>query len=248
MAKIYGFVLFGVIVDDLLIAQGGMNEHGLCFDINGLPPLHFNGTTGLKWEPWFNRFDILWNNKNLSDVKQWFQTHEITQRNWGGGQFHFADASGDAFIMSVGKDGNFVFTNKDSQKFLVSTNFNVAYQENGEYPCTRYIRAEEMLEQINKEDDLSFETCRDILDAVHFYKEGIGETVYTNIFDLHTKDVHVYSAHKYDNVVSFNLLEELSLPKITSHQISNKLWSENYYGYSRFEGIRVYSIPDLFVK
>jgi hypothetical protein len=248
MMEIYGFVLFGVIYDDLLISQGGMNEHGLCFDINGLPPVPFSGTQGLKWQPWFNRFDILWKNKTVSDVKQWFQTHEISERNWGGGQFHFADENGDAFVLSVGEDGNFAFTDKGDNKFLISTNFNVANKENGEYPCKRYEKAEKLLDRINDESDLSVAACRDVLDAVHFEKRGICETVYGNIFNLVTKDVHVYTSHKYDSVVSFNLLEELSYPKITVQQITNKLWSQDYYGYSGFRGIRVYSIPDLFVN
>ena len=181
-------------------------------------------------------------------MEQWFKTHEITKRNWGGGQFHFADARGDAFILSVGEDGNFAFTNKSDEKFLLSTNYNVANVENGDYPCDRYERTTEMLEKINDEIELTVAACRDILDTVHFERRGICETVYSNIFDLVTKEVHVYTSHKYDNVVSFNLLKELSNPKIDAPQIQNKIWDQDFYAYSGFKGIQIYSIPDLFAR
>lgn len=65
--------------------------------------------------------------------------------NWGDsssrlGQHHFTGSSGDAVVISAGKDGELAFTQKKKgDSFLVSTNFNLANPENGSHPaiCTR---------------------------------------------------------------------------------------------------------------
>ncbi|OLS26457.1 MAG: hypothetical protein HeimC3_10070 [Candidatus Heimdallarchaeota archaeon LC_3] len=244
--EIFGFALFGVIINDLLYPQGGINEKGLCFDINGLPTVKFNGQKGSKWHSWFNWFDVLWNNRTVADIEKWFQIREIPAMSWNGGQFHFADSNGNAIIIGVGGDGNLAFTKKKSNNFLVSTNNNIANVENGYYPCTRYDKTVTMLEKIINERNLTVSACRDILDAVHFEKRGVCETVYGNIFDLISKDIYVYSSHDFDRVVKFSLTEELRNPTLKAKQIKMKILDENAYGYPGFEGIKIYPIPDLF--
>jgi len=70
------------------------------------------------------------------------------------GQYHLADATGDAVVIGFGSDGELAFTRKaKGDGHLVSTNFNRAFPENRyvPYPCPRFARASEMLERINKE-------------------------------------------------------------------------------------------------
>jgi len=65
-------------------------------------------------------------------------------------KLHFADKTGDAVIVSAGKDGEMVFTRKkNGDGFLVSSNFNVANPANGfDYPCWRYDKASQLLGQM----------------------------------------------------------------------------------------------------
>lgn len=70
-------------------------------------------------------------------------------------QVHLADATGDAVVISAGKDGELAFTRKQKgDKYLISTNFNVANPENCyNYPCWRYDIGAEMMDEIDDVDD-----------------------------------------------------------------------------------------------
>ena len=54
--------------------QGGMNEYGLCFDANGLPPTTFHLDSGLFY-PYTSHAlaETLWECKNVSDVIEWYE-------------------------------------------------------------------------------------------------------------------------------------------------------------------------------
>ena len=85
------------------------------------------------------------------------------RRNWDRGssylsyQVFLADSTGDAIVISAGKDGEMAFTRrKPGEGYLVSTNFNRANPENAwSYPCKRYDKAVEMLAKFHKENDLT---------------------------------------------------------------------------------------------
>jgi len=109
-------------------------------------------------------------------------------------QLHFADATGDAVIISAGKDGEMVFTRKPKgDGFLVSTNFNVANPSNCfDYPCWRYDKASDLLKQlIAREGPVTSRDARDIMDAVHVSK-GSSWTLETMVADLVHGNVYIY--------------------------------------------------------
>jgi choloylglycine hydrolase len=194
--------------------QGAMNDQGLCVDANGLPRLSMNPHP--ERDPVFPNIyflnpdapkgimqAVLFECGTVSEVITWFQTHDCGTV-WVC-QFHFADATGDAVVVSV-YDGELNFTRINSEHFLVSTNFNLANHSNGHYPCTRYTTATNMLSAITSEEDLSVEACRDVLDAVH--NSG---TKYSNIFDPVNRQIFLYQNHNYEDRVSLDL--ELALFK-----------------------------------
>jgi penicillin V acylase-like amidase (Ntn superfamily) len=192
---------------DNFFPQGGMNDNGLCFDVNALPAMSLNNHPELlSSQMWVVKhlIDVC---ENISEVIQVAQEY-----NWGSSmayQVHFADASGDAVVISPGTDGELNFTRKNTgEGFLVSTNFNVGYPTNGWTPCWRYPLATEMLEKIDHEDNLSVNTIRDILDATH--QEGTYATRYSNIFDLKNRDIYIYQNYNFGDVVRLNLDEELA--------------------------------------
>lgn len=75
-------------------------------------------------------------------------------------------------------------------------------------PCWRYNTATEMLDTINHEDNLTVESFRNILKAVH--QGGTYATKYGNIFDLKNRDIYIYKNFNFNEVVVLNLNEKLS--------------------------------------
>lgn len=186
-------------------AQGGMNDQGLCADGNGLPSLSLNPHPERESPYTYVIEQTLFECASVSEVIDWYLTHNLgTVMSC---QLHYADASGDAVVVSVGTDGEFNFTRKLSSHYLVSTNFNLANPSNGYYPCNRYSTATTMLENITAEMDLIVDACRDILDAVH--QEGTYATKYSNIFDPVNLEIHLYHDRNFDKRVSLDLVEEL---------------------------------------
>jgi len=205
---IYGGVAFGFRYNNDPVdghAQGGMNDQGLCVDINGLPALSLNPHPEREAPYIYPIEQTLFECVNVSDVIHWFQTHNLgTVWNY---QLHYADASGDAVVVSVGLDGEFAFTRKNSSHYLVSTNFNLANYANGYYPCSRYTTATSMLASITEEVNLTVDACRDILDAVH--QEGQYATKYSYIFDPINLKIHLFYNHNFNKILSLDLIEEL---------------------------------------
>lgn len=208
--------------------QGGINEKGLCFDANALPKSRINLHSELELPPQYEApyedFEI-WLPvlilRKAATVKEAIAIANKYQRtNWypdAGAikyQLHFADAIGDAVVISVDESGELVFTRKaEGEDFLISTNFNKVNPANAfAYPCERYNITKEMLEEIDSEDELSADFGKAVLDAVH--QKGIfSGTLYSNIFDLKDGILYLYHWHQFDEVVVLNVEEELAKEK-----------------------------------
>lgn len=205
--------------------QGGINEKGLCFDANALPKSKINLHNELDppptYAPPYGDFEmwvpvlILRKAATVEEAielakkyrrSNWYpKSGEITY------QLNFADAIGDAVVMSIDKNGELAFTRKaKSEHFLISTNFNKANTDNAlEYPCERYNTTEKALQKINREEELTVESFRSILESVH--ENGIfNTTLYSNIFDLKNGVIYLYHWHQYDEVAVLKVDEELA--------------------------------------
>ena len=205
----YGAVGFGFKYNDNPAdgyIQGGMNDQGLCLDGNGLPevPMNYHPERDPPYTDVLKQ--ILVECSNVSEVIDWFLSHNLGHV-WSC-QLHFADALGDAVVVSVGIEGEFNFTRKLSSHYLVSTNFNLVNYANGYYPCSRYTTASVMLAGITSELNLTVDVCRDVLDAVH--QEGVYATKYSNVFDPINLKIHLFYNHNFNQKVSLDLREELS--------------------------------------
>ncbi|MHA1240824.1 MAG: carcinine hydrolase/isopenicillin-N N-acyltransferase family protein [Promethearchaeota archaeon] len=186
--------------------QGGMNEYGLCFDANGLPnvALHLDLSMSFPYSD-YALSQVLWECRNVEEVIDWYQNHRWYSL---GAQIHYADKSGDAVVVSVNTTtGKWAFTRKNSA-YLVSTNFNLDNSENGQYPCSRYTAATQMLSEITDENDLSISACARILFEVH--QEGTYRTMYSNIFDPVNFDIYFNYGREFTYYEKINLLEKLA--------------------------------------
>lgn len=209
--------------------QGGINEKGLCFDANALPDSKINPHAELSTPPLhkppYEEYAI-WAPvlilRKAATVEEAIKIGgQYQRRNWDynsgnlGYQINFADAKGDAVVISVDETGELAFTRKKkSDTYLVSTNFNKANPENAfDYPCRRYTIATAMLERLNKENDLSVDYFKSILDSTHV--EGtFTKTLYSNIFDLSNGIIYLYHWHQFDEVAVLKVDEELAKGKI----------------------------------
>ena len=145
----------------------------------------------------------------MEEVIGWVNTHQW--RSYMHDQMHFADATGDAVIISAGVDGEIVFTRKPpGDGFLVSTNFNVAFHGNGSYPCQRYATATAQLAQLVSQDtNLTFQDAVKVLDVVHV-EEDTGWTIASMVADLPHGIVYLYYFYQYDRPVVLNVMEEIA--------------------------------------
>ncbi|MBN2389076.1 MAG: hypothetical protein JXR84_00035 [Anaerolineae bacterium] len=204
----YGAIYFGV-PDNV---QQGFNEVGLAYDANGLPLAPVNTHPGRK--PVYGGYasysvQILQACATVEEVITWVQEHQWHEAMHD--QMHFADASGDAVVISAGADGKVAFTRKSpGDGFLVSTNFNLANPDNGfSYPCWRYDRAEALLKDIDSRDDLTAERAASVLDAVHVASPS-GFTILSVVGDLPRGLVYVYLFHQFDAPIVLNVADEIA--------------------------------------
>jgi hypothetical protein len=196
--------------------QQGVNEKGLAYDANGLPKVDVN--PHLERTPVSGSYSIypiriMHECSTVDEVIKWINAHQW--HSYMHDQMQFADATGDAVIISAGKDGELVFTRKPSgDGFLVSTNFNVANPSNGfGYPCWRYDTANKLLRQLlDKKEQLTIKDATDVLKAVHVEK-GASWTIESLAADLVNGVVYLYYYYQYDRPVILNVKEELSNPR-----------------------------------
>jgi len=192
--------------------QQGVNEKGLAYDANGLPRVDVN--PHLERLPVTGDYNIypiriLHECATVEEVINWVNTHQW--HSYMHDQMQFADATGDAVIISAGADGEIVFTRKPpGDGFLVSTNFNVADPSNGDYPCWRYDTATEMLGQlVNQRNGLTAQDATNVLDAIH-EDGGASWTIESMVADLPNGIVYLYYFYQYDQPVVLNVAEEIA--------------------------------------
>lgn len=222
--------------------NGGMNEHGLAYDIAGLPSLELidnpDGSDFYTPNDWYIKAS-LWDCKNVTEVIEWYKTHKWNAKI--GGQIHYADASGDAVVVSVNPSTNsWAFTRKTGD-FLISTNFNLYDTSHSyAYPCYRYQKVEEMLSEIEYEENLTVQACADALYAVHV--EGDQNTLYSNIFDLVNRDVYFNYGENYQQQ------KKIHLPDIwnQSEEAFEKYNSEEFLGAEGYFLVKQETINDKF--
>jgi hypothetical protein len=211
----YGVIWIGY-PDDV---QQGVNEAGLAYDANGLPRFDVNPhneRAPVEGEYTIYPIRMMRECATVEEVIEWVNTHQW--HTFMHDQMQFADKTGDAVIISAGKDGEVVFTRKTKGNgFIVSTNFNVANPENSFfYPCQRYDRATEILnELIHSDAQLTLSDARDVLEAIHV--ENVSSwTIVSTIADLTNGQVYVYFFWQYNKPLIINVKEELDNPRPAS--------------------------------
>jgi len=199
----YGQVYFGTTE---WYAEGGMNTEGLFYDVAAIAAVAMNDHPEKSWLSKWPPVVMLESCKNVSEAIQLFNSSRFdTSISY---QLLVADRNGDAVVFAPGADGEWHFLLKDSEEYLVVTNFNL--ETNPDYTgCIRYNTATNMLEDMGL--NLSIEYFTEILEAVHNPPGGGSETIYSNICDLVNGDIYLFYMNDYSSFVQFDLEEELEL-------------------------------------
>jgi len=201
----YGVVYLGL--DDLR-PRGGMNETGLCYDATGLPEAVLNRH--------FDRPRLSVHFPVLA-LRECSTVDEVIalsgQYDWGRHmhyQVMFADASGDAVVISPGADGELAYTRKaEGDAYVVATNFNCADTKHGDYPCDRFDTATLMLDAVQANGVLESELCGSILEHVG-QTDPEAYTLYSSVYDTLNRQIHIYYMRQYDHVVVIGVSEVLA--------------------------------------
>ncbi|MRR22165.1 hypothetical protein EG830_04210 [bacterium] len=209
----YGVIWIGKTDDP----QQGVNEKGLAYDSNGLPRVDVNPHSERipvagEYYPHYC-MQIMHECSTVEEVIRWVGIHQ--RPPYMHDQLHFADRSGDAVIISAGKDGEMVLTRKDpGDGFLVSTNFNVANPSNAvDYPCWRYDKARDLLGQLLAEErPVTYRDATNVMDAVHVAQSS-GWTIETLVADLVNGIAYIYYFYQYDHPLVLNVKYELANPR-----------------------------------
>ena len=193
-----------------LIMMKGINEKGLAYDANWLSEEKLNPHPERKPRPELLISQLM---KEVSSVEEALSI--IFTYNWGDSisyQVHFADKSGDAVIIHAGRDGELTYTSRPKGKdYLISTNFNIAELDQGEWFCWRYRTADKMLSKIDIEKDLSVDFMTSVLNATQ--QNGMWETIFSTIYDLKKLRIYLYYNRQFDKSYILDVKEELAKTK-----------------------------------
>jgi len=180
-----------------LFPQGGMNEAGLFFDGAALAGRF------IEPHPSRDRFEGNLVDEAMRTCETVEQVLELWQRYDPSflthAQVQFGDATGDSVIVEGDR------MHRKEGDYQITTNFRQAEVAPGAAcPCPRYRTIESMLEG---DGPPTVDLVRRALAAVH--QEGEVSTLYSNIYDLKNRRVHLYHFHNFEEVVTIDLLEEL---------------------------------------
>ena len=190
-----------------LVMLMGINEMGLCYGINLIGIKKLNPHPERKHQ---NEWAITQLMKEVSTVEELLS--KIFTYNWGDSityQIHFADKSGDAVVIHPGMDGELTYTRKPKgDGYLVSTNFNRAKLDKGNWSCLRYRTADKMLSTIGAQNDLTVEFMTSVLKAT---RQGARvKTLYSAVYDLHKLHIYLYYDRQFDAPYKLDVKEELA--------------------------------------
>ncbi|MCK4820958.1 linear amide C-N hydrolase, partial [bacterium] len=197
----YGRVYVGLEVPEGFCNTSGMNDQGLWYAGASLPERtdvrnHYN-------KPRIQGELVERAMEECATVEEVIELFTEYWEPWWDGHSMFADRHGNSVVIEFG-DKDVVFIRRQSE-YQVMTNFYLADSANARwYNCYRYKMADYMLKN---SDDISIELFRSVADAVH--QEGFNPTILTTIHDLKSGEIYIYNFFNYEELVRFNLQEEL---------------------------------------
>lgn len=200
-----GRVNFGF---DDKFAQGSMNEKGLCFDAAVVPEVPYARDDDKKTPE--NLIEKIMNEcTTVDEAIDYFRRFNAPHLSRT--QFMFADKTGASVVIAwMPETGLSIVRKTGDHQLITNTRLEISA-----YRCERFVIADRVL-TADGEDPVA--VARDALASIH-QRGPQAYTSYSNIFDLVRGEIYVYNLADYDEVVTFNLAEELEKGK-QSHALS----------------------------
>ena len=198
--KKFGMVYFDFASEK--IAQGGLNTAGLFFDGTKTPNAPYpdnNNKINCKCYLWTK---ILEECATVDEAIKYVEKYKVPELE----DIHvlFADRSGNSAVLGVYNNKLQVHRRKGGYQLL--TNFNLNDPSyGGEAKCIRYAAADSML---RNDSSATISNIQKILAQTH--QEDL--TIYSNVYNLTTAEVYVYSLYtrnNFTNSVKLHLANEL---------------------------------------
>ena len=195
-----------------LARQMGINEMGLCYDANWIPREKLNPHPERHPQSEWVGVKLM---KEVSTVEEVLT--KIFTYDFGDSieyQIHFADKSGDAIVVHPGSNGELTYTRKPKgDGYLISTNFNLAQLDKGNWSCSRYKTADNMLSKIRDQRELTVEFLASVLNATHQNQLFWVKTLYSAIYDLKKLRIYLYYDRQFDKPYELDVKNELAKTK-----------------------------------
>ena len=206
-----------------IVMEAGINEKGLCYDQNWIPPERLNHHPEKIKAKDHPSWELMRECATVEDVLARFRKY-----NWGGHwggiidfQIHFADKTGDAVVLFPDKNGEMACIRKPkADSYLVSSNFNVRLMQEGDFSASmswvgwdRYNTADKMLARIKSEKDLSVKTMAAVLKAAHQPESSRSSTIYSELFDPQNLRIYLFYNSRFDTAYVLDVAAELAKTK-----------------------------------
>ena len=207
-SEAYGRVHFGITrPDGQYNFEGAVNDQGLSWDCNSTPKAKLDSDPNKPYYLGENNF-LTYITKKAATVEEVIRIAETYQFGESMiGQYHIADASGDAVVISGGSDGQVAFTRiEPGDGYLLSTNFNLAQPERGPVDF-RWETATEKLDALANGAVLSPEYALDLMEAVHL-ETLTTFTLYQNVLDLKEDKIYLSYMSQYNEIAEIDMEEE----------------------------------------
>lgn len=135
-------------------------------------------------------------------------------------QMMLVDKLGNSTVVEINK---IIEKNKNYQ---IATNFNQSDYDDGNYPCIRYTKAQELIDEV----DFTVEGFETILFSMKQPKGFEYPTLFSYIFDLNKGEINLYNFGDFSNKVVFNIDEELKkgYRSVSIASLTNNKEYENY--------------------
>jgi hypothetical protein len=191
----YGSAFVGY--DDLVV-QGGMNEEGLFFDALGVREVEVPGRPG-KPESTGQSFvaDVMGRCDSVDCVLE--RLDAISMPGTWNGQYLFGDRFGSSAIIEP------LTVIRGTGRFQVATNFFQSEVPVADRRDERYLAATRLLDEATA---FSVDEVRSVLEATR--QNGTVNTVYSTIYELGARVVHLHYFGDFDHERTFDVRSELA--------------------------------------
>lgn len=184
-----------------LYPEGGINEHGLAFDGFAVPHRDVKKNPNKLPYDTATLRKVMRTCKNTDEVFNFFSKYDLSPLH--AGMMLFVDPSGKYLVvegdtMIKGNDDKYLLSNFCPSKTKDVNDVQIPMYQSGRKLMAGHV-------------DTSLTFLKTLSDTLHQSWPGnIGGTLYTTIYDLNERTIHLYFYHDYTKSMTFKLADELN--------------------------------------